>query len=86
MDKKYLVISRCEDEPYIQYMTEADVVMALNDEWREYKTITEDQIVKEQHNFLLHFPARSVLIMCGKLCQTHPIEKVVSWRLVEGDR
>ena len=81
MDNKYLVISRGEDEPYIQYMNEADVISALNFDWSGYKTITEE-ILKEGYSFLEHFPANSVLIMCGKLCQKQAIEKVVEWKLI----
>ena len=82
MMNRYLVISRCEDESHLQYMNEAEVATALNDEWRDYKTVEEDQLLKNQYSFLEHFPSNSVLIMYGKLCQKQAVEKVVEWKLV----
>jgi len=79
MDEKYLVISRCEDEPHIKYMNKEDAIRALNDEWAEYNTITEEQM---RGVSLAHFPAWSVLIICGKICQKKPVTQVTQWVLV----
>jgi hypothetical protein len=77
--EKYLVISRCEDEPHIQYMPKEEVIRYLNDDWAEYDTITEEQMKDVS---LDQFPARSVLIMCGKICQKIPVTQVTQWVLV----
>lgn len=75
----YLVIFRCDDEPHIKYMPKEEVIKSLNDEWAKYSSITEEQMKGVS---LDHFPARSVLIISGKLCQKIPVTQVTQWILV----
>jgi hypothetical protein len=82
MDKEIcLVISRCEDEPTLQLMTQDEVMAALNDDWQNYKTIAEEQIREHRYSFLEHFPDRSVLIMRGKLGKKKAVQQVIKWEL-----
>jgi hypothetical protein len=76
--KKYLVISRCEDEPYLHYFIESNLRKALNDG------------VFEGHKFLnqsdwdgniMEFPSHSVIIFCGDTVIPTPVKKVTEYRL-----
>jgi len=81
----YLVIFRCDDEPHIKYMPKEEVIKSLNDEWAKFSSsVTYSSITEEQMKgvSLDHFPARSVLIISGKLCQKIPVTQVTQWILV----
>jgi len=76
---KYLVIARGEDEPHMRYMTKEEVIRELNDEWADYVTLTKEVSLE-------YFPERSLLIICGKICQKMPVAQVTHWTLKEDDR
>ena len=78
---KYLCISRCDDTPHLELLTEEQLLENLNDEWADYKTVTEDQIIKRGLSFLEYFPARSVLILKGDLCHKKAVETVTKWEI-----
>jgi len=77
-----IVISRGEDEPHLEILTQDKVMEMLNDDWRDYATITEEQIREHLYSFLEHFPARSVLIIKGKIGQKRAVQRVIKWDLV----
>jgi hypothetical protein len=66
-------------------MPKEEVIKSLNDEWAKFSSsVTYSSITEEQMKgvSLDHFPARSVLIISGKLCQKIPVTQVTQWILV----
>lgn len=62
MDKKYLVISRSEDEVYNHFYTRSELEMALNEEWKEGYNF-----VDTMPDDFMYFPANTVFIMYGEI-------------------
>lgn len=72
MDKKYLVISRCEDEVHNRFYTKTELEKALNEDWANGYTFIDSMPCD-----FMEFPSWSVFIMLGDIIKPKA-EKVVT--------
>lgn len=74
--KEYLVISRGDDEPNVEWLGSSELKERINDEfyWRKYETLKEVVEIDK-------FPARSLFIVKGTIITKKPVEVVMQWQL-----
>jgi hypothetical protein len=71
--KKYLTISRYEDEPYAAFLTQEQLEQKLKEEWEDYT------FLNSAPGDLMNFPSKSVLIVKGEIIVPKPKKVVTEW-------
>jgi hypothetical protein len=74
--KEYLVVSRGNDEPSIEWLGSSELKERINDEfyWGKYETLKEVVDLEK-------FPARSLFVVKGTIITKKPVEVVTQWQL-----
>jgi hypothetical protein len=74
--KEYLVISRGDDTPSVEWLGSSELKERINDDfyWGKYETLKEIVEIEK-------FPARSLFIVKGTLITKKPVEVVTQWKL-----
>lgn len=73
---KYFCISRCEDEPYFEILTENQVKTRLTDDWKDYEHLKGDEVFD-----LYSFPSHAVLIIKGDIVIPQKVNVVTEFKL-----
>lgn len=76
MEEKYLVISRCEDEPYVEFLTKEELQTRITQDWEKYEFLE-----KLPNTDLNYFPSRSVFIFKGELIIPKAEKFVTKWKI-----
>ena len=71
--KKYLTISRCEDEPYAAFLTREQLEQKLKEEWKDYEFLNSAPCD------LMSFPSKSVFIVKGEIIVPKPKKVFTEW-------
>jgi hypothetical protein len=76
MEEKYLVISRCEDEPYMEFLSKDELQKRIIEDWKKYNFLNEIR-----NDNLNYFPARSVFIFKGEIIIPKAEKVVTKWTI-----
>jgi len=74
--KKYLIISRYDDEPYMEFLTQTQLEQKLSTEWSNGYTF-----LSEAPRDLMDFPSKSIFIIKGEIIVPTPKEVVKVWTI-----